>query len=668
MASETRLHDFPGNAKSAVWKHFGFYDTGDGRTLDKSKAVCKTCLVAIKYLGNTTNLKNHVTKRHPLQTGQAGTGRPIAQQPTITELISSQNKLPFGSQKATSITQAIAEHLFLDLRPISSVESASFKQILAKAEPRYIVPSRSHFKDKIIPNLYTKTKAACIQELKKTDDISITTDCWTSHATQAYMTVTAHFVKPDWEMVNLVLQTRELPGQHTSQHLADAIQQCCVEWFILKPPVTTDNAANVVKAVNILTFQHIPCLAHTLNLAAKAGLGCTSVAKILGRCRRLVGFFKHSTVATNILTEKQNMLGVPIHKLIQDVDTRWNSTHDMLCRLLEQTPALHAAFTESVIRKEARDYLLSPEEQTQAEDLIGVLEPLKTGTKIICQQSSPTISMILPVIRKIETQMQIQRSDSVLISQVKSAVWKNLADRYQQPEKRMFLIIASLLDPRYKNMPYIVTEQLEEAREVLKSLALAKVPTTMEIKKEPGIQENLNNESEQANDTVDALPPLPTIDEVNPPLPDTESDDTQVTTLAAASTEIADGTENEMKPKKMKMESLVDDWFADVVYVRKEPGTKTNEEIVNDEIERYMREDSRPNSTESSLHWWKTHEIVFPNLSKVAKKFMSIPATSVPSERVFSLAGLIVNKQRSTLNPNNVDKLVFLNKNYNYYS
>ncbi|KAL5013016.1 hypothetical protein ScPMuIL_011567 [Solemya velum] len=86
----------------------------------------------------------------------------------------------------------------------------------------------------------------------------------------------------------------------------------------------------------------------------------------------------------------------------------------------------------------------------------------------------------------------------------------------------------------------------------------------MEIKKEPGIQENLNNESEQANDTVDALPPLPTIDEVNPPLPDTESDDTQVTTLAAASTEIADGTENEMKPKKMKMESLVDDWFADV--------------------------------------------------------------------------------------------------------
>jgi len=52
------------------------------------------------------------------------------------------------------------------------------------------------------------------------------------------------------------------------------------------------------------------------------------------------------------------------HKLIQDVVTRWNSKLDMLERLIEQAPALHAAFMEPSVKK-AIDItmLLSFEEQ-----------------------------------------------------------------------------------------------------------------------------------------------------------------------------------------------------------------------------------------------------------------------------------------------------------------
>lgn len=63
------------------------------------------------------------------------------------------------------------------------------------------------------------------------------------------------------------------------------------------------------------------------------------------------------------------------------------------------------------------------------------------------------------------------------------------------------------------------------------------------------------------------------------------------------------------------------------------------------------------------LNWWKTNHFVFPLLSDLAKKYLSPCATSVSSERMFSIAGHIVNKKRSSLKPEKVDRLVFLATN-----
>jgi len=47
----------------------------------------------------------------------------------------------------------------------------------------------------------------------------------------------------------------------------------------------------------------------------------------------------------------------------------------------------------------------------------------------------------------------------------------------------------------------------------------------------------------------------------------------------------------------------------------------------------------------------------------MAKKYLCIPATSVPAERVFSTAGDVVTAQRSQLKSEHVDRLIFLKKN-----
>ena len=84
----------------------------------------------------------------------------------------------------------------------------------------------------------------------------------------------------------------------------------------------------------------------------------------------------------------------------------------------------------------------------------------------------------------------------------------------------------------------------------------------------------------------------------------------------------------------------------------------------NKEITNYL-DQPIVESGHSPLQWWKEHSCVFPllALAKMAKKYLCVPGTSVPSERIFSKGGIIVNPFRSLLSPNHVNTLVFLSKN-----
>jgi hypothetical protein len=63
------------------------------------------------------------------------------------------------------------------------------------------------------------------------------------------------------------------------------------------------------------------------------------------------------------------------------------------------------------------------------------------------------------------------------------------------------------------------------------------------------------------------------------------------------------------------------------------------------------------------LDWWKRHESEFPKVAYVARSVLYVPATSMPSERIFSTTGLLINKLRNRLASDLVDAIVFLNKN-----
>ncbi|CAF1101148.1 unnamed protein product [Brachionus calyciflorus] len=80
------------------------------------------------------------------------------------------------------------------------------------------------------------------------------------------------------------------------------------------------------------------------------------------------------------------------------------------------------------------------------------------------------------------------------------------------------------------------------------------------------------------------------------------------------------------------------------------------------ELECYLKEQTA-NKELDIFAWWFDNKNRFPSLYKLINKYLIVPATSCPAERVFSKAGEIIDIKRSNLKPKNVNNLIFLNKN-----
>lgn len=116
------------------------------------------------------------------------------------------------------------------------------------------------------------------------------------------------------------------------------------------------------------------------------------------------------------------------------------------------------------------------------------------------------------------------------------------------------------------------------------------------------------------------------------------------------------GSEDTDEPKKKKQKNIFS--FID-------EQKENNSCSKNNEVEEYLKEPSIEQK-ENPLKYWKSKSSSYPNLAVIAKQVLSIPGSSAPVERLFSVAGKVFKPDRCRMKDSTFEKLMFIKCNKSY--
>ena len=590
----------PKKKRSPIWDYFIISD-------DESFAKCCSCELKVSRGGKdtktygTTNLSTHLRIKHPelfkefekkseelKLAAQAREGNLVAKkrQLSLQECDDRVRQWNINDDRSQRIHKQIGEMIALDCHPFSLVEDEGFTHLLRELEQRYSLPSRRYLTENIVTNLFESLKAKVTQAVSGVNFFSFTTDIWTTNVSnESLLSLTAHWITGTFERKAVMLHAQCIDGSHTGPCIAEKITGILRSWDISHDQVHVvlrDNGSNMVRAMKDACLPSLGCFAHTLQFVVHDGvLSQRAVIDVLAICRKIVGHFKHSSLAYSRLREIQNNLSLPPHRLKQDEPTRWNSTLYMIQSLIEQKMALAAYSTEYDLVQ------LSPHQLDLANKIVAALSPIEEIMKSISANAA-SVSAIIPFIRMLQRSLEKHHNDRG-VQTMKHEMLKSLKQRYADAECNEILTISTILDPRFKEKFFSCSDVVEELTSSLKD---------------------------------------------------------KVAQLQASQSKDSSTDETEEPTSKRPKTTLLQ-CFSEIL---EESGVSVDDS--GNEVDRYITEPLIEfHGGKHCLNWWATNKPRFPFLAELAQRYLSAPPTSVPSERLFSVAGDVYDEKRNRLSP-----------------
>ena len=438
------------------------------------------------------------------------------------------------------------------------------------------------------------------------------------------------------------------PGSHTaklvSQKILEVSERCGIDTRKITCLIT-DNEPTMNAVGNLVPFEWMGCIDHLIELVTGVVFSSTGVGDVMARARAIVGYFHHSTQATNILKQLQIAIN-PLKEALRvecDTSSRWWSTWKLLKRLLE-------------LKIPIKSFQLSKQNEFEFDD----------NDWLICEY----------IVKALEPFMQIQKYlegvKYVTIGYIPALVFgmrtsiKTLIDEFQPVE-----------------IEEITTEEIgfEKIRAKLHHVA-NEMNEKFEARWGQGNEGTVFDEHKSygPNKIRKGLPLVAMLGAVLDPrtkyligIPKSEHEfvwkalsDEMVKVVdeqrnISSSLSIISAT---VMQSDLSKSNIAEKNFFELIMEQKQscPVNNGNTDQITLELISYKNKCQVPNEVDP-LNWWKTFEVELPLLSKVAKKILCIPATSAESERMFSTAGGMAREGRERLDGDTLAALVFLNRN-----
>ncbi|KAM4020423.1 E3 SUMO-protein ligase ZBED1-like [Anomaloglossus baeobatrachus] len=604
------------HCKSKLWSYY--------TKLGDAYVECKVCKKQLSFHNSTTTMREHLVRSHSLRSvgnpqtkeqpeldyhEQEGSGKRLRQAAPMNSIC-----LSVSDSRPQMIADLILEMIYRDLHPLSVVEDKGLGLLLGYLEPNFDLPTSTQLAD-MLWHKYTDVKRQLKCCLQSAHSVVLSIETWDDHPKKSCIAITANVIDSDWRLCRYLLETQHVLKNKTDHNLPEQLCAVLTDFGLSANLVTCvvhDRSSSLTAHAQSFRdsygWSSFCCTAHVLQLCVQAGLDVQEVKEALAAARGLVSYFQEDYKASCYLSAKLEAMNKP--RLVMDTERYWISTLEMCQSLLDLKWAILSILEEQGAKN------LSEQHWKLLQDLVAMLKTIWIATAFLQEEPNTSISSVLPCVHGIFTAVG-QTSEGSVLKAAAYQICSEICRHWDMLDEGKLitnpLAIASFLDPRFKELRFLKPC----ARGELHNMVRNKLSQMCE----PGAMRHA---------------------------------------WMSSSCAIEGGTEMlQLAVRKDKEPGVGTENFYDLLLGR-DPTESMPE--AHQQLENYMVEPVCKRTTDP-LVWWNSNHHRFPTLARLARQYLTMPATAIKPERAFRTVPDPMEKRFDSLESKYLDQILFLHQN-----
>ena len=550
-----------------------------------------------------------------------------------------------GNKKTNELNALVAATIITAKLPHSFVENDNFRALVnqlqsdRKEQEKYEIPCKKSFAETIIPQMKNTVLKTVTEDICDVKGVMATLDGWTTRIeNDSFLSFTLHYMKNN-EMKKRVLKMSDLCPSHKSDDIKYFIETTIEEFGLKKySPIVilTDNAPNVIKAVNDSGNISIGCSCHRIqNVIKKVMNECNIFRYLVEKCTRISNSFKRNGEWNNLLKEVQKEIYEKILKPKSNVNTRWFSNLEVMKRILEIKDTIDGVINAFSLRLDVnvrenfiKDNTFDANEVEMIEYFVIILDKLQSMSNMMSSDEFPSLSLLIPEYQKVirELDKEIDKFNDIDIDNdydIFTLATYSISTKDEQFDNY------SLFEESHISYKEIINYDSHQQSYSMKRDKLGFIQCI-----KSSMIEKFENENNIYENEIIIFSTI-----LNPNNKfDIFEDD------------------NEFERVKTIIELKLKEFIDEKEIQMNREGRKSRSKRTS-ELETYIEEECLNNaSLKEIVNYWISNKDKYKMLFKMSEKYLYLIASSTSSERLFSNASGFYSEKRTLLTPSHLEE------------